>query len=118
MEHDHLFAFEHDFVESLRCVPMAVRIKLDRAGIKLGLKQWNRFTHDDRRELLQLSCDTAETTQAYRTRLVDLVALRSGEIAKPLPDPVVPVWNVLDGLPPAVITFAYAKGVRPPTLAA
>src|SRR5271170_6703373 len=34
------FNFEAEVYESLSCVPMAVRRKLDRAGVKVGLKQW------------------------------------------------------------------------------
>jgi hypothetical protein len=36
-DHARLFAFEHDFFVSLRYIPMAVRFKLDRSGIKLSL---------------------------------------------------------------------------------
>jgi len=34
------FEFEADFVDSLRCIPMHVRLKLDTC-IKLKLAQWN-----------------------------------------------------------------------------
>lgn len=34
------FAFESDFVDSLRCIPMVVRYKLDTCGIKLKLPEW------------------------------------------------------------------------------
>ena len=44
MNDTQLFAFESDFVATLRCVPMAVRFKLDRCGIKLSLRQWSRFS--------------------------------------------------------------------------
>ena len=58
MNDDHLFAFESDFVATLRCVPMAVRLKLDRCEIKLSLRQWSRFTPEDRRRLLAAPCRT------------------------------------------------------------
>lgn len=115
MRHDHLFAFEHEFVESLRCVPMAVRIKLDRAGIKLSLRQWSRFTRDDRRELLATPCETAAAALGYRERLIELVMLRSNEIATPLPEPVCPIWNNADGPPEAVTTFSLSRGVQAPS---
>jgi hypothetical protein len=35
--HDHCFDFEADFVGDLRCIPMAVRRKLDLVGVKLKL---------------------------------------------------------------------------------
>lgn len=42
MEHT-FFKFEADFVDTLRCVPMIVRFKLDTVGIKLSLRAWSRF---------------------------------------------------------------------------
>lgn len=55
-----LFAFESDFVETLRCVPMAVRMKLDRVGIKLTLRQRSRFTSGEGGRLLREACETPE----------------------------------------------------------
>ena len=37
------FQFEADFVESLRCIPMQVRYKLDTCGVKLKLHHWHQF---------------------------------------------------------------------------
>lgn len=84
MDHAHLFAFENDFVRSLRCVPMAVRLKLDRSGVKLTLRQWSRFTRDDRHNLLEARCSTPAEVAAYRQRLIDLVAQRTHEEARAL----------------------------------
>jgi hypothetical protein len=50
--HDRCFAFEEDFVAGLRCLPMAVRRKLDLAGVKLRLSHWHAFTVEERAELL------------------------------------------------------------------
>ncbi|MDX5393197.1 MAG: nitrate reductase associated protein [Pseudomonadota bacterium] len=115
MNHAHLFAFEADFVASLRCVPMAVRLKLDRAEIKLTLRQWNRFTRDDRLNLLTTPCETPAEIAAYRRKLIDLVAARSGEIAKPLADPPAPLWEAPLSVPDAVVAFARQKGLAPPS---
>ena len=38
-----IFDFEADFAHGLRCIPMVVRLKLDRCLIRLSLKQWSRF---------------------------------------------------------------------------
>ncbi|HEX7761160.1 MAG TPA: nitrate reductase associated protein [Caulobacteraceae bacterium] len=115
MNHDHLFAFESDFVATLRCVPMAVRFKLDRTGIKLTLRQWSRFTPADRHELLTRSCGSAEEQIGYRDRLEVLVRSRTGDAAQPLPAPESPLWERLDGPPPAVAAFASSAGISPPT---
>jgi hypothetical protein len=92
---------------------MAVRFKLDRAGVKLTLRQWSRFTPTDRRELLQQACDSERERAAYRTRLEEFVVLRAGETATPLPEPVVPIWNA-DSPPDPVVSFARDNGVHPP----
>ena len=115
MRHDHLFAFESEFVTTLRCVPMAVRFKLDRVGIKLTLRQWSRLTAADRRELLSRPCRSPEEQAAYRERLEALVQERTGDVAKPLPTPEPPEWKTTDGPPAAVTAFAEAAGVAPPS---
>ena len=115
MDDNHLFAFEDDFVASLRCIPMAVRLKLDRSGIKLSLRQWSRFTRDDRRELLERACGTAQEVCAYHDRLVELVAERAQEAAKPLPEPCAALWELAGEPPPTVTDYARAVGAPPPT---
>ena len=115
MNDNQLFAFEDDFVASLRCIPMAVRLKLDRSGIKLSLRQWSRFTREDRQALLDAPCRTCGEVAAYRERLVELVALRAKEEAKPLAEPPAPIWESPMATPPVVASFAKSVGVSPPT---
>ena len=109
-----MFAFESDFVASLRCVPMAVRLKLDLCGIKLTLRQWSRFSRQDRHDLLIRACGAPAEIAAYRRALVALVFLRSGEIAKPLADPPCGGWDRTDGPPPIVADYARSLGLAPP----
>lgn len=115
MSHARLFAFESDFVATLRCIPMAVRMKLDRCAIKLSLRQWSRFTTPDRRTLLLPPCSTTAEVDSYRARLIALVAARAGESVKPLPEPPAALWGAVAALPLAVIAFARSVGVSPPT---
>jgi hypothetical protein len=110
-----LFEFESDFVNTLRCIPMAVRLKLDVSGIKLSLRQWSRFTKDDRQRLLTTPCTGAAGIEAYRRAVVDLVALRVNEIAKPLADPVSAQWDNPRRIPAVVVNYAGSVGLRPPT---
>ncbi|MDX2228066.1 MAG: nitrate reductase associated protein [Leptolyngbyaceae cyanobacterium bins.349] len=86
------FAFEADFVESLRCIPMQIRFKLDTCGIKLKLPQWHQFTHPDRARLVELPCDTDAEIQTYRTTLQQLVWERTGAIASELAIDPDPAW--------------------------
>ncbi|MGI0489772.1 nitrate reductase associated protein [Pantanalinema rosaneae CENA516] len=86
------FQFEADFVESLRCIPMQVRYKLDTCGVKLKLVQWNQFTQDDRRVLVELPSDTEAEVQAYREFLHRLIQERSGTEATDLAIDPAPPW--------------------------
>jgi hypothetical protein len=63
------FEFEADFVDSLRCIPMQVRCKLDTCGIKLKLSDWSHLTQADREALVELPCSTETEIQAYRKYL-------------------------------------------------
>lgn len=99
-----VFNFERDFAASLRCVPMAVRLKLDLSGIKLTLRQWNRFTVEDRQMLLRLPCGSAEEIDDYRVTLVELVAQRSDELAKPLAEDIrAAEWEQADRVPQVLL---------------
>jgi hypothetical protein len=114
MSHDQLFDFESDFVASLRCIPMAVRFKLDLAGVKLSLRQWSRFTEGDRRALLLQPCATPAAIDNYRTILIELVATRAGEVAKPLPEEPCDLWREPAAIPAAVVERALDHGLAPP----
>jgi hypothetical protein len=50
--HNRCFAFEADFVGDLRCIPMAVRRKLDLVGVKLKLSHWSHLSEAERERLL------------------------------------------------------------------
>jgi hypothetical protein len=50
--HNLLLGFESDFSADLRCIPMAVRRKLDLAGVKLKLVHWHGLSDRERQQLL------------------------------------------------------------------
>lgn len=83
-----LFAFETAFNDGLRCVPMAVRLKLDQAGVKMDLRAWVKFTDDERRELLDLPAGPG-----FRNRARALATERLGEVPKDLPVPEKFPWE-------------------------
>lgn len=68
-----IFGFESDFARDLRCIPMVVRFKLDRCGIKLSLKQWSRIGQARRFELADRACDAQAEAERYRSVLVELI---------------------------------------------
>jgi hypothetical protein len=86
------FQFETDFVDSLRCIPMQVRYRLDTCGVKLKLHQWNLFTLTDRAELVDFDPQTEVEFDRYRELLVNLIKERSGEEATLLTISTEPPW--------------------------
>jgi hypothetical protein len=101
-----IFAFEADFIESLRCIPMQVRYKLDTCGIKLKLHHWHSFSHADRQQLTQMPCATSDEIQSYRKYLCDLVIEATGDRPKDLPIDPEPDWLNPSCVPDVVIKKA------------
>ncbi len=89
----HFFQFEADFVDALRCVPMAVRLKLDSCGIKLKLSEWNKFNREQRQTLVEMPCQTAKEIKAYREHLQQLVIGCVGQPPSELAIDIHPEWN-------------------------
>ncbi len=109
-----LFAFEDDFVATLRCIPMAVRFKLDLCGVKLSLRQWSRLSAEDRRELLMTPCDRPAEAETYRRQLTHLIEEKTGGGVKPLPEGSTVPWDQPERTPEAVKVFAASIDVAPP----
>jgi hypothetical protein len=59
--------------EDLNWIPQGVRTKLDRAGVRIHLADWQRLSPGNRRELVDFRCETAEEVAAFQERLVVLV---------------------------------------------
>ncbi|MDY6781153.1 MAG: nitrate reductase associated protein [Cyanobacteriota bacterium] len=92
MTNNQYFQFEADFVESLRCIPMQVRLKLDTCGVKLKLQHWHRFSHAERETLVENPCTTLAESQAYRDYLQNLVIRYTGQPAGELAIAPHPPW--------------------------
>lgn len=100
------FQFEADFVESLRCIPMQVRYKLDTCGIKLKLEHWHKFPAAEREKLVTHPCATAADIAAYREMLQALVTQYAETTVKDLPIDPHPPWAQTDEVPAAVAAQA------------
>ncbi|MGK7873096.1 MAG: nitrate reductase associated protein [Xenococcaceae cyanobacterium] len=92
---ESFFQFEADFVDSLRCIPMQVRMKLDTCGVKLKLSHWHKFNQQERQALVDMQCTTVEESQAYREFLQSLVVEKTGSPAGELTVEDNPPW--MDG---------------------
>ncbi|PSB09432.1 nitrate reductase associated protein, partial [Pleurocapsa sp. CCALA 161] len=71
------FQFEADFVHTLQCIPMLVRMKLDNCGVKLKLFHWNQFSQAERETLVNLPCNTSSECQTYRQWLQNLIIAKT-----------------------------------------
>ena len=100
------FQFESDFVDSLQCIPMQVRMKLDNCGIKLKLVHWNQFDRSQRQQLIDLPCQTDTQTKAYRKFLQNLVVEKTGQPAKELAIDPHPPWLDETNVPDDVLAKA------------
>ena len=88
----YFFQFEADFVDSLRCIPMEVRMKLDTCGIKLKLAHWHQFTQEERLLLVEMPITTPQDSEAYGKYLQELVVKYTGIPASNLPIEPNPPW--------------------------
>jgi hypothetical protein len=96
------FRFEADFVDSLRCIPMLVRYKLDTCGIKLKLHHWHQFTPTERQQLVDLACESEQDILNYRNTLQALVVRYCGSPAQDLPRDPHPAWLDATRIPDSV----------------
>jgi hypothetical protein len=72
------FEFEADIYESLNCLPMAARRKLDALGIKVHLAQWEQFGRGERLMSCHAPADTEEERSALRTFIEEVAIARTG----------------------------------------
>ncbi|MBW4642920.1 MAG: nitrate reductase associated protein [Goleter apudmare HA4340-LM2] len=93
------FQFEADFVNSLRCIPMQVRYKLDTCGIKLKLSEWHQMSLIERENLVKLPCNQKTEIDAYREYLQQLILQRTGTSATNLSVEPNPVWMDSHNIP-------------------
>ncbi|NEP32180.1 MAG: nitrate reductase maturation protein NarM [Moorea sp. SIO3B2] len=107
----NFFQFETDFVDSLRCIPIQVRMKLDTCGIKLKLSHWHQFNQQERQQLVEIPCTTTESIQKYGDYVQHLVINYTGKPASNLPvDPQAP-WMNSQVIPSTVAEKAMEFGV-------
>jgi hypothetical protein len=63
------FAFEGDVHETLATIPLAVRRKLDLAGLKLSLVGWTALSRAERLAVCHLPVDSGRDLEVYREAL-------------------------------------------------
>ncbi|MDB9459600.1 nitrate reductase associated protein [Dolichospermum circinale CS-1225] len=105
------FEFEADFVDSLRCIPMLVRYKLDTCGIKLKLAEWNEMNQESRQKLIILPCATDSQIHNYRDYIQQLVLKLTGKSVAELPIEPNPPWLDITNIPRSVDEKAQEIGI-------
>lgn len=80
------FKFEDEMHESLQCVPMAVRRKLDRVGLKVGLEQWKSLDRGERLAICHLPSDADDERDALASFIREAMMRRFGVEPKQLSD--------------------------------
>jgi hypothetical protein len=94
------FMFEEDFMENnIRCIPMIIRFKMDKAGIKLKLSEWNRLSIEEKILLAKLKCNSGEEIERYNKYLKGLIKERTGREATILEVDQNPLWENVSSLP-------------------
>ncbi|MGK7923343.1 MAG: nitrate reductase associated protein [Trichodesmium sp.] len=106
------FKFEQDFVESLRCIPMIVRYKLDTCGVKLKLSHWHQFNHSIRQELVDKPCSQTDEIESYREWLYQLVIEQTNTPPKDLPIAENPAWMDREKIPETIQEKAQELGIK------
>lgn len=106
------FGFESDFVDSLRCIPMAARLRLDRTGVKLKLNEWSKLAPELRIALAQAPCTAPGEREQWKAYLMGLVEWAVGAMPSLLPEPVEEVWEDRGKVPQQVSEQARSLNLR------
>ncbi len=106
------FNFEADFVDSLRCIPMIVRLKLDTCGVKLKLAEWNHFTQPECEQLVELLCEKSTEITAYKDYVSQLIFQHTKNEASLLSIDPHPPWLNDREIPPSITTKATEQQVN------
>lgn len=114
------FKFEDEVHQSLSCVPMHARRKLDKAGVKISLDQWQALGRGERLAICHLPADSAEECDVLRIFIEEAVRNRGAGDAKPLPDearrsadpPPSPPERLIDNARAEGVTFGQSEWAR------
>ncbi len=104
------FHFEDDIYCTLECVPMTVRRKLDRIGLKVHLAQWQALSQGERLAICHLPAGEAEECDALRTFIVEAVQRTSGVQPQDLTPEQRRASEPPEQVPPSLVSEAASAG--------
>ena len=105
------FKFEDEIHQNLSCVPMHARRKLDRAGVKISLGQWQALGRGERLAICHLPAESEDECDALRMFIEEAVRNRGAGEAKPLSDEARRAADPPPTPPSRLIDNARAEGV-------
>ena len=105
------FKYEDDMHTTLACVPMTVRRKLDRVGIKVGLEQWQALGRGERLAICHLPVEHHEEREALRLFINEAVLRVCGEEPRALGEAQRAVADPPAELPAELAERARAAGM-------
>jgi hypothetical protein len=105
------FKFEQEVYETLSCVPMAARRKLDRVGLKISLSQWQQLGRGERLAICHLPAELPEEREAIELLVRESVNNRCGTAVKELPRETRESAEPPSSPTPALVERARALGV-------
>ncbi len=105
------FDFEDEIVRTLACVPMAVRRKLDRVGVKVSMEQWQALSQADRLAICHLPSGSREECEVLETFVREAVERQSGSKPAELSAEQRATADPPDKPPAEVVEHARANGV-------
>ena len=104
------YRFESEVYKSLDRIPLDVRMKLDRTGGKISLKDWSAYSLQERWALCDLPVEAEEGGGDFISYLLVLVRKYKGEELELVSPPFNPPWEDSGRVPPAVLERSKGLG--------
>lgn len=110
------YPFEPTEAIELSLIPLRVRYKLDCAGVRLRLLQWQALPSVEKRLLLQLPVATLAEVNEYRSALSHMVSRQGDALQADPPGVDKEVWKNTSVWPDVVMTQCKAQQLPLPSL--
>ncbi len=104
------YRFESEVYDSLDRMPLDVRMKLDRTGAKISLKDWSAFSLQERWALCDLPVEAEEGGGDFISYLLVLVRKYKGEELELVSPPSNHHWEDAGQVPPPVLERSMGLG--------
>jgi len=106
------FKFEDEIYQSLSCLPMAARRKLDQLGLKIGFDQWQQLSRGERLMICHAPISTDDEVDALRLFVNEVMLAKCGAAPKGLPPEKLQGVNPPASVPPRLVESAHHSGVN------